>query len=63
MMSPAEILAGLVPAAFRLATQALGAILKGDVARAKRKAAEAARRQGVRLAADAELRARSGKRK
>lgn len=62
-MTPAEILAALTPAALKLTVQALGAILKGDHDKAARKAEEAARRQGVRLAADAALRAKAKSKK
>ena len=58
-MSPAQILASLTPAALKLAVQALGAIFRGDHAKAARLAEEAARKQAVRLAADAALRAKS----
>ena len=58
-MSPAEILARLTPVAFRLALEALTAILKGDHEKAARKAEEAARRQAVRNAADAALEAKA----
>lgn len=60
-MSPAAILAALTPTALRLAVQALGAILRGDHERAKRLAEEAARKQAVRLAADAVLAAKHRK--
>jgi hypothetical protein len=58
-MSPAEILATLTPAAIKLAVQALTAIMRGDSAKAARLAEEAARKQAVRLAADAALRAKA----
>lgn len=60
-MTPAEILASLTPAVFKLAFDALKAIMTGDSEKAARKAEEAARRQAVRLAADAALRIKNGK--
>jgi hypothetical protein len=60
-MTPAELLAGLVPAALKLAVQCLTAIFKGDAALAARKAEEAALRQGTRIAVDATLRAKAKK--
>lgn len=57
-MSPQEMLLSLVPGALKLAVEAIAAILAGDPAKAARKAEEAARRQAVRMAADAALRAR-----
>lgn len=59
-MSPADILASLIPAALKLAVEALRAILQGKPDVAARKAEEAARRQAVKIAADAALKARSG---
>ena len=60
-MSPAEILAGLVPTALKLAVEALAAILAGKPDVAARKAEEAAHRQAVRLAADAALKAKKAR--
>jgi O6-methylguanine-DNA--protein-cysteine methyltransferase len=56
-----DILLTLVPSALKLAWQALEAISAGDHATAARKAEEAARRQAVRLAADAALKLKAKK--
>jgi len=58
-MSPAEILAGLVPAALKLAVEALAAILAGKPELAARKAEEAARRQLVKRGVDAALKGKA----
>lgn len=48
----------LLPGVTRLALAALSAIVSGDYEKAARKAEEAARRQAVKLAANAAMRAR-----
>lgn len=58
-MSPAEILAGLVPAALKPAVEALAAILAGKPELAARKAEEAARRQLVKRGVDAALKGKA----
>lgn len=62
-MTPAEILAGLIPGALKLAVEALSAILKGNPQLAARKAEEAAQRQLAKLTADAAIKAKKAPRK
>ena len=55
----AKIFETLAPSIVRLAISTLRAIARGDSAEAGRRAEEAGRRQAVRLAADARLRAKA----
>jgi hypothetical protein len=58
-MNPEAILAAMIPSAFKLAVEALKAILAGDIEKARRKAEEAARRQAVRIGVNAVLAAKA----
>lgn len=57
-MSWDAVVARLLPGALKLAYEAVQAIARGDVEAAGRKAEEAARRQAVKLAVDATLKAK-----
>lgn len=57
-MSPQDMLLRMVPAALKLAVEALAAILAGKPELAARKAEEAARRQLVKHGVDAALKAK-----